>query len=219
MDMRVHQRLLQKSSKSAFIGPSSLRMCTRLLWSVTSSNILGTFQEEMRFPWKNILEVDIFYVYGIGFMGPFHSSMGNKYILIVVDYVSKFIEAISYPINEEWFVINMFKIIISPRFDVLRLFIRDERSYVIAKQFENLLKKYEVRHRVATPYHSKTSGQVEFSNREIKNILENTASLSRKDWATKVDDALWEYWTSYKTLIVTTLLGHFMESHVTCMWN
>lgn len=113
----------------------------------------------------------------------------------------------------------MFKIIIFPRFDVLRLFIRDERSYIITKQFENLLKKYEVRHRVATPYHSKTSGQVELSNREINNILENIVSLSRKDWATKLDNALWAYRTSYKTLIVTMLLGHFMESHVTCTWN
>jgi hypothetical protein len=49
-----------------------------------------------------------------------------------------------------------------------------------------------------------TSGQVEVSNREIKTILENTISTSRKDWAAKLNDALWAYMTSYKTPIRTT---------------
>jgi hypothetical protein len=61
-----------------------------------------------------------------------------------------------------------------------------------------------VRHRVAIPYHPQTSGQVEISNKEIKTILEKTVSTSRKDWAAKLDDALWAYRTAYKTPIGTT---------------
>ena len=38
---------------------------------------------------KGILEVEVFDVWGIDFMGPFPSSIGNKYILVSVDYVSK----------------------------------------------------------------------------------------------------------------------------------
>jgi hypothetical protein len=53
-------------------------------------------------------------------------------------------------------------------------------------------------------YHPQTSGQVEISNREIKTILEKTVSTSRKDWAAKLDDALWAYRTAYKTPIGTT---------------
>jgi len=40
-----------------------------------------------------ILVSEFFYVWGINFMGPFPSSFGNLYILFVVDYVSKWIEA------------------------------------------------------------------------------------------------------------------------------
>ncbi|CAN6472347.1 unnamed protein product [Victoria cruziana] len=66
-------------------------------------------------------------------------------------------------------------------------------------QVGSLLRKYSVHHRIATPYHPQTSGQVEVSNREIKCILEKTVRPDRKDWSTKLDDALWAYRTTFKT--------------------
>ncbi|CAM8931970.1 unnamed protein product [Rhodiola kirilowii] len=50
-------------------------------------------------------------------------------------------------------------------------------------------------------YRTCTSGQVEISNREFKSILGKTVSSHRKDWASKLDDALWAYRTAYKTPI------------------
>ncbi|XP_050878430.1 uncharacterized protein LOC127082228 [Lathyrus oleraceus] len=110
-------------------------------------------------PLKGILEVEVFDVWGIEFMGPFPSSFGNKYILVAVDYVSKWIEVVASSINDARVVVKLFKNTIFPRFGVLRLTIIYGGSHFISNIIERLLLKYGVRHRVATTYNPQTSGQ------------------------------------------------------------
>ncbi|CAM8903296.1 unnamed protein product [Rhodiola kirilowii] len=152
-------------------------------------------------PQQSILPVEIFDVRGIDYMGPFPSSYGNQYILVAVNYVSKWVEAVASLTCDAKVVTKLFKKIIFPRFGVRRTIISDGGSHFKEKHFEALLRKYGVSHKVATPYHPQTSGQVEVSNREIKAILEKTVGSSRKDWSSKLDDALWAYRTTYKTPI------------------
>ena len=82
-----------------------------------------------------------------------------------------------------------------------RVIISDRGTHFCNKNIETLLARYGVKHKVATPYHYQTSGQVEVSNREMKKILERTVRKSRKEWARKLDDAFWQYRTTYKTPI------------------
>ncbi|CAN6583767.1 unnamed protein product [Malus baccata var. baccata] len=101
--------------------------------------------------------------------------------------------------NDSKVVADFIKANIFSRFGMPRVFIRDGGSHFCNRTIEALFKKYNVKHRVSTPYHPQTSGQAEVSNREIKQILEKTVGPNRKDWSLRLEDALWAYRTAYKT--------------------
>ncbi|CAN6712838.1 unnamed protein product [Malus baccata var. baccata] len=84
------------------------------------------------------------------------------------------------------------------RFGMPRVLISDGGSHFCNRTTEALLKKYNVTHKVSTPYHPQTNELAEVSNREIKQILEKTVGPTKKDWSLRLDDALWAYCTAYK---------------------
>ena len=143
----------------------------------------------------------IFYVWGIDFIGPFPSSFGNIYILLVVDYVSKSVEASAYPRNDVIIVVGFIQRNILSIFGAPKTIISDEESHFANKIFAKLMSKDGIRHVMGLSYHPQSNGQAEIFNREIKKILEKTVNTSKKDWSVKLDDALWAYRTTYKTPI------------------
>ena len=97
-------------------------------------------------------------------MGPFPSSFGNLYILLVVDYVSKWVEAIACPINYANTEVGLIQRNILSRFGSPRTIISDKGSHFANKVFEKLMSRYEM----GLAYHPQSNGQTEISNREIK---------------------------------------------------
>ncbi|KAH9705608.1 hypothetical protein KPL70_011947 [Citrus sinensis] len=162
---------------------------------------MGSISKRNMMPLNPILVVEIFDVWGIDFMGPFPPSFGYQYILVAVDYVSKWVKAIPCKTNDHRVVVKFLKSNILSRFGFPRTIISDGGTHFCNKPFNTLLDKYSITHKVATPYHPQTSGQVEISNREIKQILEKTVRPDRKDWSLRLDDALWAYRTAFKTPI------------------
>ena len=134
-------------------------------------------------PLTSIITVEIFDVWGIDFMGPFPSSFGFQYILLAVDYVSKWVEAKTTRTNDSKVVAGFLRTNIFCRFGIPRVMISDGGSHFYNRTIEALMTKYGVTHKVSTPYHPQTNGLAEVSNRQIKGILEKTVGPARKDWS------------------------------------
>ena len=152
-------------------------------------------------PLQGILVVQLFDVLGMDFMGPFPISFGNIYILLVVDYVSKWVEAVACPKSDANTVVGFLQRNILSRFGTPRTIISDGGSHFANKVFDKLMSIYGIKHIMSLAYHPQTNGQAEISNKEIKKILEKTVSSSIRDWSLKLDDALWAYRTTFNTLI------------------
>ncbi|RDY00601.1 gag-pol, partial [Mucuna pruriens] len=146
-------------------------------------------------PQQPILFCEVFDVWGIDFMGPFPVSNGYSYILLAVDYVSRWVEAIPTRTNDAKVVVDFLK------FGVPKALISDQGSHFCNRAMASLLQKYGVAHRIATAYHPQTNGQAEVFNREIKHTLQKMTNPSRKDWSKLLEDALWAHRTAYRTPI------------------
>nr|GEU58902.1 hypothetical protein [Tanacetum cinerariifolium] len=91
---------------------------------------------------------------------PFSSSRGNTYILVAVDYLSKWVEAKALPTNDARVVVKFLKCLFA-RFRTPRAIISDHRTHFCNDKFAKVMSKYGVTHRLSTAYHPQTSGQVE----------------------------------------------------------
>ena len=96
-------------------------------------------------------------------MGPFTPSFGNIYILLGVDYVSKWVEATACPKNDAITMVGFIQRNIFNRFGAPRTIISDEGSHFANKVFAKLMRRYGIKHMMGLAYHPQSNGQAEIS--------------------------------------------------------
>nr|GEX78086.1 reverse transcriptase domain-containing protein [Tanacetum cinerariifolium] len=184
-----------------------------LVKSCDTCQCQGKISQRDEIPYNSIEVYEIFNAWGINFMGPFSSSRGNKYILVAVDYLSKWVVAKALPFNDTRVVCKILKSFFT-RFRTPRAIISDRGKHFCNDQLVKVMLKYGVTHRLSTPYHLQTSGQVEVSNRGLKIILESIVGENHTSWSDKLDDTLWPFRTAFKTPIECTPYNLFTKRHV-----
>ncbi|XP_015960389.1 uncharacterized protein LOC107484289 [Arachis duranensis] len=114
---------------------------------------------------------------------------------------SKWLEAIPTHTDDANVVVSFVQNNIIFRFGSLRAIVSDQGSHFCDKRMSALMKKHGIIHKVATTYHPQTNCQAKVSNREIKRILKKIVKPHRRNWSSRLRDALWAYQTAYKTVI------------------
>ncbi|GKB93778.1 reverse transcriptase domain-containing protein [Tanacetum coccineum] len=107
---------------------------------------------EAGFYWPHIFRNARKLVQGIDFIGPFPSSNGNKYVMVAIDYVSKWVEAHAFPTNDARNVVNFLKRLFA-RFGIPKALISDRGTHFYNHQMKKAMKRYGVVHRFLTAYH------------------------------------------------------------------
>ncbi|GJU58920.1 reverse transcriptase domain-containing protein [Tanacetum coccineum] len=179
----------KKVFDAGFFWPTIYKDAHELVKNCDSCQRQGKISQRDEMPQKSIQVCEIFDIWGIDFMGSFPSSRGNKYILVAVDYLSKWVEAKALPTNDARVVCKFLKSLFA-RFGAPRAIISDRGIHFCNDQFAKVMLKYGVTHRFSTAYHPQISGQVEVSNYGLKRILERTVGENRASWSDKLDDAL-----------------------------
>ena len=169
-----------KILQSGFYWPTIYKDCFEWVKLCDQCQRIGNISIRHEMPLHGILVVQLFDVWGIDFMGIFPSSFGNLYIILVVDYVSKWVEATACPKNDANTVLGFLQRNILSRFGTPKTIISDGGSPFANKVFEKLMSIYGIKHIMSLTYHPQTNGQAEISNMEIKKILEKTVSSNIK---------------------------------------
>nr|GEU60709.1 reverse transcriptase domain-containing protein [Tanacetum cinerariifolium] len=193
----------KKVLDSGFYWPTIIKEAHTYVRLYEECQKTGNISKHDEIALSRIQVCKVFDIWGIDFMGPFPKSYKFEYILVAVDYVSKWAEAQALPTNDARVVITFLKKLFC-HFGMPKGLISDRRTHFCNKIMEKTMKRYEVNHRFSTSYHPQTSGQVENTNRALKRILEKTVKDNPTIWSRKCNDALWAFHTSYKTPTRTT---------------
>ena len=178
--------------KSCRVGSTGSLYSKNLSTYANRAQIANTGRISRRdmMPLNPILKVEIFDNWGIDFMGMFLSSFDNQYILVAMDYVLKWVEAVPTKMNDNSVVVKFLKENIFTRFGISHAIISDNGSHFCNRAFEALMRKYSITHKLSTSYHPQTNGQVAVTSRQIKLIFEKIVGQNRKEWFVKLIDAL-----------------------------
>ncbi|GJS57874.1 reverse transcriptase domain-containing protein [Tanacetum coccineum] len=118
----------------------------------------GKISQRDEMPQNSIQVCEIFDMWGIDFMGPFPSSRGNKYILVAVDYLSKWVEAKALPTNDARVVCKFLKSLFA-RFGAPRAIISDRGTHFCNDQFAKVMLNTESHHISPRIIHKQCTGK------------------------------------------------------------
>jgi len=140
------------------------------------------------------------------------ASNGHRFILVTIDYFTKWVEAASYASVTRSVVVRFIKKEIICQYGLPKKIIIDNATNLNNKMMKEMCEDFKIQHHNSMPYRPKMNGAVEDANKSIKKIVQKM-TMSYKDWHEMLPFALHGYRTSVRTSTGATLfsLVHGME--------
>nr|GFB68653.1 reverse transcriptase domain-containing protein [Tanacetum cinerariifolium] len=164
---------------------------------------LKIFSGKLKTGWSGLFTITEVYPYGTAKLAYADGSNFKVNCHRLKHYYGGEVPPMALPTNDARVVVKFLKSLFS-WFRTPKAIISDRGTHFYNDQFTKVMSKYGVTHRLSTAYHPQTSGQVEVNNRGLKRILERTVGENRASWTDKLDDALWAFRMTFKTLIGCT---------------
>eukprot|EP00253_Pinus_taeda_P023260 PITA_23260 len=179
--------------------PSIFKDAKKYVRACDSYQRMGQLNHKDEMPLNPEVILEPFEIWALDFIGPINPPSNQRvYILVCTDYMTKWVEAKALiKANEESVLTFLFEEIFV-RFGLPKELVTDGGPPFNSHGFKDTLQKYHIKHRMTTPYHPQSNGQVESTNKVIEDILTKTIKESRRDWFQKLPEALWAYRTTWR---------------------
>jgi hypothetical protein len=197
----------QKILRTGYFWPSLFNDCIIV---VQKCHACQTYNKKIwshLAPLHLVVSVGHFAKWGIDFMTCHpRSAGGHGYIIVAIDYFTKWVEAMStFDNTGKTATLFLFNHIIA-HFGVPQAIVTDHSSHFRNFMMSELTEKLGLRHDNSTPYYPQANGQVEEINKVLITMLRRMIGIHKTSWHTMLFSALWAYWTSVKS---ATRFTHF----------
>eukprot|EP00253_Pinus_taeda_P020748 PITA_20748 len=193
------KRTAHKVLRMGYYWPSIFKDAKKYVRACDSCQRMGQPNHKDEMPLNPQVILEPFERWAIDFIGPINPPSNQRvYILVCTDYMTKWVEAKALiKANEESVLAFLFEEIFV-RYGLPRELVTDGGPPFNSHGFNDTLQKYHIKHRMTTPYHPQSNGQVESTNKVIEAILTKTIKENRRDRFQKLPEALWAYRTTWK---------------------
>eukprot|EP00253_Pinus_taeda_P031973 PITA_31973 len=191
------KRTAHKVLRMGYYWPSLFKDAKKCVMACDKCQRMGQPNHKDELPLNSRVILEPFERWALDFIGPINPPSNQRvYILVFTDYMTKLVEAKALlRANEESILTFLFEEIFV-RFGLPRELVTDRGPPFNSHGFKDTLQKYQIRHKVTTPYHPQANGQVKSMNKFIEAILTKTVKENRRDWFQRLPKALWAYRTT-----------------------
>eukprot|EP00253_Pinus_taeda_P017426 PITA_17426 len=195
----VERRTTHKVLQTGYYWPTIFKDAEKFVQACDSCQRAGRPGPADEMPLRPQVVIEPFERWALDFVGPINPPSNQRtYILVATEYVTKWVEAEALSRATEDSVIQ-FLLHLFVRYGLPREVITDGGPQFVGHKLAATLNNYHVQHKITTPYHPQANGQVESSNKVIESILTKTVASHRRDWATRLPEALWAYRTTWRS--------------------